>query len=415
MCLFSLLGGKVKIWHKNRILVSGKKGDNSLLKKLLITDQIEKILNKTVHEKVEPFDIKISKSSVKFNNAVKIDDWFLLWNSEKRKKQPAEIPEKITSLNAEHSFTSYTILIFIALFFGLYLMDRHNKIKSGKMPGLSQKQKNLTIVTFSALFLTLFFMTAKGVSPIFLREVGYELPLPIFTFLVAIVDGFNPCNMFVLTFLLALLVSVSHSRLRIYTVGYTFIAVVYIIYFLFMAAWLNIFKYIGFVTPLRVTIAVIAIAAGFINCKELFFFKKGISLTTSEKGKSILQRKARGMRDTIKHGTMPVLITSSVILAAFASLIELPCTAGFPIIYTSVLSGMKISSTTFTYYLWLALYNIVYIIPLAVIIAVFGYTFKGKAISETAVRRIKFIGGFIMILLGIILLVNPEFIGIGIK
>jgi len=169
------------------------------------------------------------------------------------------------------------------------------------------------------------------------------------------------------------------------------------------------------VTPLRITIAVIALITGFINCKELFFFKKGISLTASEKGKNILQKKARGMRDTIKHGTMPVLITSSVILAIFASLIELPCTAGFPIIYTSILSGMKISSSTLTYYLWIALYNIVYIIPLAVIIAVFGYTFKGKAISETAVRRIKFIGGLIMILLGIVLLINPELIGIGIK
>jgi cytochrome c biogenesis protein CcdA len=146
---------------------------------------------------------------------------------------------------------------------------------------------------------------------------------------------------------------------------------------------------------------------------DVFFFKKGISLTTSDKGANFLQKKARKMKDTIKNGTMPMLIMSSVVLAFFASMIELPCTAGFPIVYTSILSGMEIASGSLSYYFWIVLYNLFYVIPLAVIITVFGYTFRGKAISEKTVQKIKFIGGFIMILLGIILLVNPGMIGIG--
>ena len=406
------LPGKPKIWHKNRVLLKiNDDGDNTALKKLLSAKSIEDVLKTVEHKKLSPQDVEISKGKIPFNNAVMVDGWKFLWRTGKADA----VKEKQVVVRENNVFNPFGIAALILGIFLMffYLIDRNKLRKNGTLPGFTEKQKNLVVVGISIAFLAGFFAVAKMVSPDFLKEMGYSLPLPIFTFMIAVVDGFNPCNMFVLTFLLALMVSVSHSRLRIYTVGYTFVAVVYVIYFLFMAAWLNIFKYIGFIDPLRISIAVIALVAGFINCKELFFFKKGVSLTTSQKGANFLQKKARNMKETIKNGTMPMLILSSIVLAFFASLIELPCTAGFPIVYTSILSGMKIASGTFFYYFWIAIYNLFYVMPLAVIIAVFGYTFRGKAISEKTVQRIKFIGGFIMILLGIVLLVNPQMIGLG--
>lgn len=417
------LPGRPKIWHQNRVLIKiSDGGDNTTLKRLLSAKSIKGILKSVKHEKLGPQDVEISRGKISFNNAVMLDGWKFLWRTGKDKKfaklskaQANESQEKQVVIKENNIYNPFGIAalilgIILSLF---YLIDRNKLRKNGTLPGFTERQKNIVVVALSIAFLGGFFAVAKFVSPDFLKEMGYSLPLPIFTFMIAVVDGFNPCNMFVLTFLLALMVSVSHSRVRIYTVGYTFVAVVYIIYFLFMVAWLNIFKYIGFIDPLRISIAVIALVAGFINCKELFFFKKGVSLTTSEKGANFLQKKARNMRDTIKNGTMPMLILSSVVLAFFASLIELPCTAGFPIVYTSILSGMEIASGTFSYYFWIAIYNLFYVMPLAVVIAVFGYTFRGKAISEKTVQRIKFIGGFIMILLGIVLLVNPQMIGLG--
>ena len=67
--------------------------------------------------------------------------------------------------------------------------------------------------------------------------------------------------MFVLTCLLAILISSSESRKRLYIVGLSFVFMVYLFYFLFMAAWLNVFNHIGFITPLRVGIAFIALVA----------------------------------------------------------------------------------------------------------------------------------------------------------
>ena len=258
-----------------------------------------------------------------------------------------------------------------------------------------------------------FYFLTQYIQPDTLKEIGCSLPLPVFTFVIAIIDGFNPCNLFVLTFLLALLTSVSHSRKKIYLVGFCFVFVVFVIYFLFMAAWLNIFKYIGFITPLRVAIAIIALVAGVINCKEILFFRRGVTLMVQEKHKGPLTRKIDSMKDVIKKGSYIALITSSIILATFASLVELPCTAGFPIIYTGILSG-KVLENTLSYYLFLFMYNLVYVIPLAIIIGIFGYTLRGKKVTKRQMQIIKFIGGFIMILLGIILLTNPSLIGIGV-
>jgi hypothetical protein len=268
------------------------------------------------------------------------------------------------------------------------------------------RYKKSLLVSITAVIIIAFYLVTKNLTPDYLNNLGLTLPLPIFTLIIALVDGFNPCNLFVLTLLISLMLSESHSRKKIYAVGYTFIAIVYLFYFLFMAAWLNIFKYIGFIDPLRITIAIIAILAGLINCKELFFFKKGISLMIQPKHMLPLKRKINQLVKLLSKGSMQALIGSAVMLAVFASLVELPCTAGFPIIYTGILTGMGFEGT-FVYYSYLLLYNLFYIMPLLVVITVLGYTFKGKPVSKSTIGVIKFIGGAIMLLLGIVLLVNP--------
>ena len=271
---------------------------------------------------------------------------------------------------------------------------------------MKENKKKLAVAVIIIAALVAFFFLAKHVSPDYFRDLGLTLPLPLFTFLIAIIDGFNPCTMWVLTFLLVLLISVSHSRKRIFTVGYIFVAVVFVIYFLFMAAWLNVFLYIGYIDTVRIAIALVALAAGIINCKDYFFFRKGVTLMIQEKHKAPLVKKIEGMKNVIRKGSMPALIAASITLALFASLVELPCTAGWPIIYTKILAEKALMGLG--YYLYLLFYTLIYIIPLAGIITAFGYFFKGKQITKEQMQVIKLIGGIIMIALGIILLVNPE-------
>jgi len=401
------LPGKVNIWTKNRILISNGtgSGSNQILKELLITDNLSSALEKVDFQEIGCFPVAVSEAEVEFENAIKLDGWILQWNG-----KSTEITNGINHVN---EFKSTPLIIFFLIFLSiLFLIYRFfTKKKICCIPKFTSKQKNFLITGIAIFLLIGFFILAKNISSDYLKQIGYTLPLPVFTFFIALIDGFNPCNLFVLTFLLGLLVSVSHSRKRIYTIGFTFVFMIFLIYFLFMAAWLNIFKYIGFITPLRIAIALIALTAGIINCKELLFFRKGITLMIQEKHKGLLARRIEKFKGIIQEASMPVLISSSIGLAAFASLVELPCTAGFPIIYTGILSAKVLS--IFSYYLYLMLYNLIYIIPLLVIIIIFGQTFRTKQISKKQMQIIKFIGGLIMILLGIILLINPSLIGIG--
>jgi hypothetical protein len=401
------LPGHVNIWTKNRVFIKGENGDDKTLKKLIMAEDISEALQDVNFTKVKPISFEISQDKIIFQHAVMVGGWRLQWNGSPAVLKPKE------SRSVEYGFLglliSLTVLLLALSFFKVSI----RKVKKG-MPvkfELRSRMRDIVIASISFLAIASFFFFAKNISPNFLESAGYRLPLPIFTLLIAAADSFNPCNMFVLTCLLTLLISTSQARMRLYVVGISFVGVCFIFYFLFMAAWLNVFQYIGFVSPLRIGIALIALVAGFINCKELFFFKQGISLTIQEQHKGPLMRKIQAMKEVIQKGSFPMLLASSIGLATLSSLVELPCTAGFPLIYTSILSGKGLEKTV-SYYLYLAYYNIIYVIPLLVITFIFIYTFRAKQINQRQMEVIKFIGGIIMILLGIILLVNPGLIGL---
>jgi len=124
-----------------------------------------------------------------------------------------------------------------------------------------------------AVLITIFFIF-KNITSEQLVKFNLIIPLPVFTIAVAFIDSFNPCNLFAFLLLLGVLTQVSQTKFRIYLIGIIFIAVVYAFYFLVMAAWLNVFKFIGFVNSLRIAVGILAIIAGLINCKELFFLHK---------------------------------------------------------------------------------------------------------------------------------------------
>jgi hypothetical protein len=277
---------------------------------------------------------------------------------------------------------------------------------------MKEKNKKIFVAFCFACGLIALFLVIKNISPDYFKEIGFGLALPWFTFIIAIIDGFNPCTLWILSFLLVLLISSFEgasqtAKKRMLIVGFTFVSVVFVIYFLFMAAWLNIFKFIGFIDPLRIGIACLALFAGAINCKEFFAFRKGVTLMIQEKHKPLVLQKIEKIKEVIKYGSLPALITASVVLAAFASFIELPCTAGWPMIYTAVLSS-KVLEGSMAYYIYLIFYDLIYIIPLSGMILLFIWFFKGKKITKEQTKAIKLIGGLLMIVLGIILLVNPE-------
>ncbi len=225
--------------------------------------------------------------------------------------------------------------------------------------------------------------------------------LPLLTVLIAGVDAFNPCAFFVLLFLLSLLVHARSPR-RMLVIGGTFVLFSGLVYFLFMAAWLNVFLMLGelrWVTRMAGAAAVVIAA---INIKDYFWFHRGVSLSIPEAAKPGLFKRMRQL--AIASGPTSMLL-GTVVLALAANSYELLCTAGFPMVYTRALTLHELS--TGQYYAYLVLYNIVYIVPLAVIVIGFTATLGARRLSEQQGRVLKLVSGLMMLGLGLVLLIAP--------
>lgn len=253
----------------------------------------------------------------------------------------------------------------------------------------------------------------EGFSPTLLGHVELTLPfigrvnsgdvhgLPVITLFIAAVDAFNPCAFFVLMFLMSMMLH-SGSRGRMLLVGGVFVFFSGLVYFLFMTAWLNLFRAIGHLDIITTMAALLALFVGLINIKDFIWYKRGLSLSISDRAKPALYQR---MRSLLQARSLVTLLLATAGLALFANLYEFLCTAGFPMVYTRILTLSELS--TFQYYAYLALYNVVYIVPLFAIAILFAWTMGGRKLQEQEGQRLKLISGSMMFVLGLVLLINP--------
>ncbi len=236
----------------------------------------------------------------------------------------------------------------------------------------------------------------------FVGEVdATKISIPALAIILGGLDSFNPCAFFVLLFLLSLLTH-AKSRAKMLIIGGIFVFFSGFLYFLFMAAWLNLFLIVGQLHIITLTAAVVAITIALINIKDFFFFKKGVSLVISDKAKPKLYER---MRNLLKSTSIYSMIFGTAVLAIVANTYELICTAGFPMVFTRILTLHNL--TNLHYYSYLLLYNVVYVIPLIIIVFVMAITLGSKKLTEWQGRVLKLISGIMMFAMGLILLIKP--------
>ena len=229
-----------------------------------------------------------------------------------------------------------------------------------------------------------------------------ELGLPLFTLSLGLLDGFNPCAMWVLLFLLALLANLRDRR-KMFLLAGTFVLVSGLVYFAFMAAWLNVFLFIGYVRLIQVMMGGVAVGIGLVNVKDFWAFGQGPSLAIPESVKPGLYARVRKIL-AAEH--MSQAMTGILVLATLVNMIEFLCTAGFPALFTQVLSQQGL--TTLEYYGYLGLYNLAYIADDAVMVTIAVVTLSHHKLQEREGRWLKLISGLVMLGLGILLLFAPE-------
>ncbi len=231
-----------------------------------------------------------------------------------------------------------------------------------------------------------------------------ELGLPLFTIFLGLLDGFNPCAMWVLLFLLALLANIQDRR-KMFLLAGTFVLVSGAVYFAFMAAWLNIFLFIGYVRIIQMMMGGLAVGIGVINVKEFWAFGQGLSLSIPSSAKPGLYARVRKIL-AAEH--LSQAIFGIVVLAILVNMVEFVCTAGFPAMFTQVLSQQAL--TTWEYYGYLGLYNLAYIADDALMVTIAVVTMSHRKLQEREGRWLKLISGVVMMGLGVVLLFAPHYL-----
>lgn len=225
-----------------------------------------------------------------------------------------------------------------------------------------------------------------------------DVGLPLFTLAMGLLDGFNPCSMWVLILMISLLAPMG-NRGRMLAVAGTFVLVEGIAYFVFMAAWLNLFLFIGLSRVSEIIIAAIAILAGLINLKDFWAYGIGFSLSIPKAAKPGIYTRIRAI---LQAENLIGAITGAVVLAVLVQIVEFLCTSGFPALFTRILTLKE--PDVWGYYAYLLLYIAAYMLDDIIVLGVGVVTLSQRRLQEKEGRWLKLMSGLVMVGLGIYLL-----------
>lgn len=221
-----------------------------------------------------------------------------------------------------------------------------------------------------------------------------DYSLPALTILMGLADGFNPCAMWVLLYLISIVAGLGDRRKIWWLVG-SFVLASGILYYLFMTAWLNTFLFVGYSRTLTLLIGLTAIGFG---ADHLYRLIRDRGVVTCEIGDMASRQQTMGRVERLVKAPVGLASLTGIVGLAFAvNAIEFLCSAALPAIYTHTLSLMELSAAT--YYLYILLYVVVFMLDDLVIFALAALTVQ-KILDSRYAAWSRAIGGIILLGLG---------------
>ncbi|MFH1367022.1 MAG: hypothetical protein ABIH38_03465 [Patescibacteria group bacterium] len=237
-----------------------------------------------------------------------------------------------------------------------------------------------------------------------------KFSLPVLTLVVGAVDGFNPCAMWVLVFLIGALLGLS-NRKNMWLIGLTFIGASAAVYYLFLAAWLNLFLFIGYIRIVQIIIGALALFVGAYYLRE-YWQKRGqteaeCKVVKGEKRTKIIGR----INQIVESKKIFYALVGIVALAFVVNLIELACSIGLPAIYTQLLTLNDLPK--WQYYLYLFFYIIIFMLDDMIIFTAAMLAAKATGLSGKYSKFSELVGGLLIFLIGVLLILRPEWLMFG--
>jgi len=229
-----------------------------------------------------------------------------------------------------------------------------------------------------------------------------EYSLPSLAIILGLVDGFNPCAMWVLVYLISLIITLKDKR-KIWLLVGSFVFASGVLYFLFMTAWLNAFLFIGYHRTLTIVIGLVALGAGILNIREFIKTKGAIACEVLDEGsrKKTMTRMEKVVLSPLTLAT----IAGIVALAFVVNSIEFVCSAAIPAIFTHVLSLSSLS--TLKYYAYILLYDLFFMLDDLIIFSAAAFAVT-STLGDRYARYCRPVGGTIILILGVLLIFAPN-------
>lgn len=240
--------------------------------------------------------------------------------------------------------------------------------------------------------------------PLFGKVQTANLSLPALTVVLAALDGFNPCAMWALVFLLGMLLGVE-DRTRVWILGLAFLAGSGLVYFLIMTAWLNVLLAFGMVLWIRIGVGLVALGGSAYNLYDFFANPEAACpVSQSPQRRRIMERLKRM---ALKERLWPALL-GVVLLAVAVNLIEFVCSAGIPAVYTQLLTLTLLP--LWQYYAYLLLYIAVFMADDILIFGAAVTTLQLTGLGTRYARVSRLLGGLVLGAIGLALLFRPQWL-----
>jgi hypothetical protein len=230
-----------------------------------------------------------------------------------------------------------------------------------------------------------------------------QLTLPLLTITLGALDSFNPCAFFILIVLLSMLLYLQ-SRKKMLIVGSIFIFFSGLFYALFMLLLFNSFFFTKlYINITSIIVGIVACIIGILNIKDFFYFKQGFTLSIPENKRDVTFRR---MRKIVKSPSLLVMLGGTIFIAISVNFFELLCTFGFPLYFTNRLAIENLP--TLTYYSYILLYTVVYVIPLFIILILSVFSFGVKKLTEWQGRILKLFPGIFLFSFGVLMIIDYQ-------
>lgn len=232
-----------------------------------------------------------------------------------------------------------------------------------------------------------------------------NLTLPVISILIGLVDGFNPCAMWVLLFLISMLIGMKDKK-KMIILGTTFLVSSALVYLLFMLAWLNVATLLLKVNFVRILIGIIALVGAIFNLIGYIRHRKdnGCDVIDDKKRNRIFER----IKKFTHEKNFFLAILGVILLALSVNIVELACSAGLPVMFTQILSMNNL--TIIQEMLYIALYMLFFLIDDLVIFFIAVRTMQITGVSTKYGKISKLVGGILLLLIGILLIFKPEWL-----